>query len=90
MQKLKHYTDENAEELHDTLKQPKPKGKGFGIDPNSREAVTVVVYSFTGQSSNWAADHAEEIVKLDSVDALTACVRVGFSNEDLEGKIYIL
>jgi hypothetical protein len=34
---------------------------------------------------NWASDHADEIFKLDNIDALTAYVRVSFSNEDLEG-----
>ncbi len=62
LQKLTPCTCEDAEELHDTLKQSKLIVKGFGIDPNSREAVTVVVSSFTGQLSNWASDHVEEIV----------------------------
>jgi hypothetical protein len=35
---------------------------------------------------NWAADHADEILKLNIIDALAANVRVGFFNEDLEGK----
>ncbi len=61
LQKLTHCTGEDAEELHDTLKQSKLKVKGFGIDPHSREVVTVVVSSFTGKLGNWAADHAEEI-----------------------------
>jgi hypothetical protein len=34
---------------------------------------------------NWAADHADEILKLESIDALTAYVRVNFPTEDLEG-----
>ena len=71
--------------LHNHLKQSKFKIKSFGIDHNSREAVTVVVFSFTGHSGNWAADHTDEILKLDIIDALTAYVRVSFSNEDLEG-----
>jgi hypothetical protein len=33
----------------------------------------------------WAANHADEILKLDSIDALTAYVRVYFSIENLEG-----
>ena len=37
-----------------------------------------------GHLGNWAVDHADEIVKLEGIDALTAYVRVGFSNEDLE------
>ena len=42
--------------------------------------------SFTGQLGNRAANNAEEIFKLDNIDALTAYVRINFSNEDLEGK----
>jgi hypothetical protein len=34
---------------------------------------------------NWAADPADEILKLGSIDALIAYVRVILSNEDLEG-----
>ena len=83
---MKLCTGENAEILHDHLKQPKLKFKEFGVDPNSKEVVTVVVSSFTGPLGNWAADHADEIFRLDSIDALTAYVRVSFSNEDLEGK----
>ena len=45
----------------------------------------VVVSSFTGHQGNWAAYHADEILKLDSIYALTAYVRVSFSNGDLEG-----
>ena len=68
------------------MKQSKLKVKGFGVDPHSREVVTVVVFSFTGSLGNWVADHADKIFKLDSIDALTTYVRVSFSNEDLEGK----
>ena len=71
---------------HDYLKQSKFKVKGFGVDLNSKEAATVVVSSFTGSLGNWVADRSDEIFKLDSIDALTAYVRVNFSNEDLEGK----
>ena len=57
----------------------------------SKEAVTVVASSFTGSLGNWVADHTDEIFKLDSIDALTAYIRVDFSNEDLEDKnIYSL
>jgi hypothetical protein len=86
LQKLELCNGENPEYLHDHLKQSKLKVKGFGVDPNSREAVTVVVSSFTGSLGNWAADHADEIYKLDSIDALTAYARVSFSNKYLEGK----
>jgi len=71
--------------IHNHLKQSKIKIKGFGIDLDSRKIVTVVVTSFTGHLNNWAADHADEIFTLDGIDALTAYVRVNFSNEDLEG-----
>jgi len=60
------------------------KVKGFGIDLVSREVVTVVVSSFTGHLGNWAAYHADDICLLMSIVALTAYVRVSFSNEDLE------
>jgi len=83
--KLEHCSGENAEKIHNHLKQSKLKIKGFGIDPNSREAVTVVVSSFTGHLGNWAAYHADEILLLDNIDALTAYVRISFCNEELEG-----
>ncbi len=77
VQKLEHCTGENAEVLRDHLKQTKFKIKGFGIDPNSREAVMVELSSFTRQLIIWVAAHADGIFKLDSVDAFTAyfCVR---------------
>jgi hypothetical protein len=78
LQKLELCTGEHAETLHDHLKQSKSKVKGFGVDLNSKEVVTVVVSSFTGPLGNWAADHANEIFRLYSIDALTAYVRVGF------------
>ncbi len=59
------------------------------MDPNSREGVTAVVSSLTGQLSNRAADHADEIFKLNSVDALTAYVRVSSFTENLKGEKYI-
>ena len=86
LQKLELCTCENPEILHGHLKHSKLKVKGFGVDPNSWEVVTAFVSSFTGSLGNWAADHADEIFKLDSIDALTTYVRVSFSNEDLEGK----
>ena len=85
LQKLEHCSGENAQILHNHLKQYKLRIKGFGIDLDSREAVTVVVSSFTGHLGNWAANHDDEILKLESIDALNAYVRVNFSNEDLEG-----
>jgi hypothetical protein len=86
LQKLELCYVQNSEVLHDHLTQSKFKVNGFGVNPNSKEAVTVVVSSFTGSLGNWVADHTNEIFKLDSIDALTAYVRVHFSNGDLEGK----
>jgi hypothetical protein len=87
LQKLEHCTGENAEALDDHLKHSKLKVKGFGIDPNSREVITVVVSSFTGQMGNWAADHADENFKLNSIDAFTAYARPHrFFQCVLEGK----
>ena len=34
----------------------------------------------------WAADHADEIFRLESIDALHTYVRISFSTEDLNGK----
>ena len=84
LHKLQHCSGENAEKLHNHLKQSKLKTKGFGVDPNSREAVKVAVSSFTEHLSNWSADHADEIFKLGYIGALTAYIQVTFSNEDLE------
>jgi len=78
LQKMELCTGENAEILHDHLKQSKLKVKGFGVDPNSKEVVTVVVSAFTGPLGNWADDHADEIFRLEFIDALTAYVRVYF------------
>ena len=77
-QELEHCSGENAEIFHNHLKHSKLTIKGFGIDPNSREIVMVVVYSFTGHLGNWVADHADEIFLLENIDALTAYVRVSF------------
>ena len=74
LQKLEHCTGENAEVLHDHLKQSRLKLKGFGIDPKSREVVTVVVSSFLGQCSNWVANIATEIFNLDSIDSTPVSV----------------
>ena len=62
------------------------KIKRFGLDPNSREVVSFIVSSFTGPLGNWTADHVDDIFQLESIDALTAYVRVTFSNEGLESK----
>ena len=88
---LEHCSGENAEILHIHFKQSKLIIKEFGVDLNSRVVVIVVVSSFTGQLGNWAADHANDIFKLDNIHALTAYFRVDYSNEDLEGKnLYVL
>jgi hypothetical protein len=86
LQKLEYCSGENAEVLHNHLKQSKSKNKGSSVEPNYREDVTVVVSSYTGQLGNWVANHADEIFKLGNIDALTAYVHVSFSNENLEGK----
>jgi hypothetical protein len=88
--KLELCSGENTEVLHDHLKQPKLKVKGFGVDPNSKDIITVVVSSFTGSLGNWVADHAYDIFRLDSIDALTAYVRIGFLVRIWRTRIYIL
>ena len=70
LQELEYCSGENAEILHNHLKQTKPKMNGLGIDLNSREAVMIVVPSFTGHLGYWAAHHADEIFKLGSIDEL--------------------
>ena len=55
LQKLELRSGKNAEVLRDHLKQLKLKMKGFGVDHNAQEVVTVVVSSFTGSLGNWAA-----------------------------------
>ena len=76
----------NATVFHDHLKQSELKVKGFGVDLNSKEVITVVASYFTGSLGNWVVDHADEICRLDSIDALTAYVCISFYNADLEGK----
>ena len=85
LQKLEHCSGENAEKLHNHLKQPKLKIKDLGIDPNSCEGVTVILSSFTGHLGNWAASHADKIIKLDNIGALAAYFRVSVLNEYFEG-----
>jgi hypothetical protein len=50
--------------------------------------VTVLVSSFSRQLGNWVANIADEIFKLDNIHALTAYVRVKFSNKDFEGTYF--
>ena len=52
LHKLELCSGENVEVLHDHLKQSKLKVKGFGIDPDKKEVVTVGVPSFTGSLGN--------------------------------------
>ena len=81
----------NAHILHDHLKQSKLEMKCFGVDLEFREAVTVVVSTFMGHLGHVAADHADKIFKLESIDALSAYVLVSFAEEDFEGmNIYSL
>ena len=85
LQKLEHCSGDDAGKI------TKLKIKGFGIDPNGRKIVTVIVSTFTGHLGNLAADQANKIFLLDNIDASTAYVRVSFSNEDLEGmNLYFL
>ena len=63
LQKLEHCSGENAEVLHNHLKQSKYIIKGFGVEPNPREVVTIVMSSFMEQLGNWVAYHADEILK---------------------------
>ncbi len=86
LHKLEHCIGENAEVLNDHSKWSKLKVKRFRMDPNSREVITVMGSSSTEQLGNQVASHADEIAKLDSVDALTVHVRLSSSNEDLEDK----
>jgi len=46
LRKLEHCSGEKAEVLKNHLKQSKLKIKGFVVEPNSREAVIVVVSSW--------------------------------------------
>ena len=41
-----------------------------------------MISSFTWELDIWAADHADDIFELDSIDALLAYVRVIFSNDE--------
>ena len=84
LQKPEHCSGENDDILHNHVKYSKLKIKGFGIYPNSREVVEVVVSSFTGHLGNWAANHADKLFKLESIDASIAYARVSFFNEDLD------
>ena len=53
--------------------------------------VTFVLSSFTEPLGNWVEYHADEIFKLDSIDALTVYVRDSFFNGDLKGmNLYFL
>jgi hypothetical protein len=72
--------------LNNHLKQSRLKIQGFGINPDSNQAVVILVSSFTGKLGNWASDHTTEIYALQTLDELIAYVRVGFSIEDVEGK----
>jgi hypothetical protein len=61
LQKLEHCSGESVEKIQNHIKLSKQKVEGFGIDPNFCEAVTVAVFSLTGQLGNLAADHADEL-----------------------------
>ena len=84
LQKLEFYSGDNAEVLHNHLKQSILKVKGREVDPNSKEVVTVDVSFFTGSLGTWAIDHADLNCRLESIDALTAYVRISFFIYNLE------
>jgi hypothetical protein len=90
LQKMEHCNGEDSVKLNNHLKQSRLKIQGFGINPDSNQAVVILVSSFTGKLGNWASDHTAEIYALQTLDELIAYVRVGFSIEDVEGKICIL
>jgi hypothetical protein len=91
LQKLEHCNGEDSTKLHNHFKQSILKIKGFGINPDSKQGVVVLVSSFTGKLGNWASDHSTEIYELTTIDDLIDYIRVGFSIEDVEGKnLYIL
>jgi len=90
LQKLEHCTGDDSNMLHDHLKHAKLKIQGFGINPNSKKVVVVLVSSSTGKLGNWASDHSPEIYEMNTLDELADYVRDSFTIEDIKGKIYIL
>ncbi len=60
------------------MKQSKLKIQEFGINPDSNQAVVVLVSSFTCKLGNWASDHSAEIYDLKTLDELIDYVRVVF------------
>jgi hypothetical protein len=88
---MEHCNGEDSIKLNNHLKQSRLKIQGFGINPDSNQAVVVLVSSFTCKLGNWASDNSAEIYNLKALDELVAYVRVGFSIEDVEGKnLYFL
>ncbi len=83
---MEHCNGEDTIKLNKHLKQSKIKIQGFGINPNSNQAVVVLVSSFTCKLGNWTSDHSAEIYDLATFDELIAYVRVDFFIEDVEGK----
>ncbi len=86
LQKIEHCNGQDSVKLNNHLKQSRLKIQGFGINPHSNQVVVVLVFSFTCKLGNWASDHAAEIYDMKTLDELIAYGRVGFSNEDVEGK----
>ncbi len=87
LQKIEHCNGEDSVKLNKHLKQSRLKIQGFGINPDTNQAVVVLVSSFTGKLGNWASDHSAEIYDMKTtLDELIAYVRVGFLIEDVEGK----
>jgi len=77
-QKLEHCNGEDSTKLHNHLKQSRLKIQGFGINPDSKQAVVVLFSSFTRKLGNWASNHSTEIYELATMDDLINYIRVGF------------
>ena len=79
LQNLEHCNGEDSTKLHNHLKHSRLKIQGFRINPNSKQAVVVLVSSFTWKLGNWASNHSTEIYELATVDDRIDYIRIGFS-----------
>jgi len=61
LQKMEHCNGEDSIKLNNHLKQSRLKIKGFGINPDSNQAIVVLVSSFIGKLDNWTSDRSAEI-----------------------------
>ena len=86
LQELEYINKEDSTKLHNHLKQSRLKIREFGINPDSKQIVVVLVSSFTRKQGKWASYHSTEIYNIATVDDLIDYIRVGFSIEDVEGK----